>query len=258
MPLTNTRNTDKAMEDQEVLVSPQNIYEMIRGQVHPVVLSYDCEHIPFHGVGTAFILEHRNELFLISAQHILDSQRADANDIRIVYGEPPLSITFDRKAVFNPEMEPHFDLVIMRIASFQRDVMAELGFFWIGTEYGLGREGFPIASDFLVAGYPDEGRAYDYENRIVSAELAVLIGKHITPIVSNLNTLAIHEPRLLSFRGLSGSLVIAELDGEWRFAGMATMGSETSSLINFIPASVIVHYLDRTCELEEAGELLNE
>ncbi|QBZ92815.1 hypothetical protein EPZ47_15345 [Pseudomonas viciae] len=47
------------------------------------------------------------------------------------------------------------------------------------------------------------------------------------------------------FRGMSGSVVIADADDVWRFAGMVTLASEKNDLLNFIPAGKIAYYLNK-------------
>lgn len=42
---------------------------------------------------------------------------------------------------------------------------------------------------------------------------------------------------------MSGSVVIADVDDLWKFAGMVTLASEKNDLLNFIPAEKIFYYL---------------
>ncbi|NAT17533.1 hypothetical protein CU666_26665 [Pseudomonas syringae pv. actinidifoliorum] len=46
-------------------------------------------------------------------------------------------------------------------------------------------------------------------------------------------------------RGMSGSVVIADVDDLWKFAGLVTLASEKHDLLNFIPAEKITHYLNK-------------
>lgn len=52
---------------------------------------------------------------------------------------------------------------------------------------------------------------------------------------------------------MSGSLVIADVDGLMRFAGLVTLASNEGGILNFIPAEKIVHHLDEMLRLELAG-----
>lgn len=221
----------------------------MRGQVYPVLLHYESETTPLYGVGTAFLLEHKGHLFAISAQHILDSQGASWDDFGLTLKDSLTIMAFDGAATFNPEYEPHFDLLIRRISPLQHAAVTDSGAFWLDTSAGLSEEAFPFADHFLVFGYPDEGREYDYERKAIVATIEALIGQHTEPQIPGLQTLKIINEGPISYRGFSGSLVIADIDGEWRFAGMVTMGAEATQLMNFIPASVITYYVDRVTEL---------
>lgn len=44
---------------------------------------------------------------------------------------------------------------------------------------------------------------------------------------------------------MSGSVVIADIDDLWKFAGMVTLASEPLGQLNFIPAEKIAYYLNK-------------
>lgn len=238
-------------------ITLQELGALIEGQVHPVILSYEDEYITtHHGVGTAFVLEHAGELFVISAQHVLDTQRAKPEDLRIRLRNAPLSIIFDRHAVFEADYEPDFDLLILRIVESQHEALIAAGLRWITATDSIQTEQQPSVDIFRVFGYPDVGRAYDYEEQLLSAVLCSVNGVLVDSTISGLTTLKVIGERPAKFRGMSGSIVIAETDGEWQFAGMVTLASDVNGLLNFIPAENILYYLDRILMLEMTGNFL--
>lgn len=233
--------------------------DLIEGQVHPVILSYENEHTAtHHGVGTAFVLEHGGELFVISAQHVLVSQYAKAEDLRIRLRNAPISIVFDRKAVFVPDFDPDFDLLILRILESQHEALISAGLSWIRATDIIQTEHQPSADVFRVFGYPAVGRAYDYDKQLLSAVLYSVNGVLVESTLPGLTTLKVVGDRPAEFRGMSGSVVIAETNDQWQFAGMVTLASDVNGLLNFIPAEKILYYLDRILMLEMTGEFLKD
>ena len=67
-----------SMQESEEFMSSAEFVDMMLGQVHPVILSseHHDEHFSHHGVGTAFVLEYAGELFVVTAQHVLNNQGA--------------------------------------------------------------------------------------------------------------------------------------------------------------------------------------
>lgn len=229
------------------------VERMVEGAVYPVILHNECESIPYFGVGTAFLLEHEGHLFAITAQHVLDNQNARNSDLRLLLKDNEHFMLFDMEAVFNPEYEPHYDLLIRRVTKLQHKHLVDSGAYWVHTSSTIVEEGFHEVSAFWAFGYPEEGRGYDYDRKAFSASLEVFGGNYSPPEVPGLGTIKLFSDGPSSFRGMSGSLVLADLDDMMRFAGMVTMASERSGIVNFIPASVIVHYLDRLNEMAENG-----
>lgn len=240
-------------------ITLQELGDLIEGQVHPVILSYEDDYITtHHGVGTAFVLEHAGELFVVSAQHVLDSQRAKPEDLRIRLRNAPLSIVFDRHAVFTPDYDPDFDLLILRIIESQHEALIAAGLHWVRATDSIQTEQQPCVDTFRVFGYPDVGRTYDYDKQLLSAVLCSVNGVLVESIIPGLTTLKVVGDRPTKFRGMSGSMVIAETDGEWQFAGMVTLASDVNGLLSFIPAEKIVYYLDKILVLEMTGNLLTD
>jgi hypothetical protein len=70
------------------------------------------------------------------------------------------------------------------------------------------------------------------------------------------STLTVEGDRPHKFNGTSGSLVIADIDGLWKFSGMITLASDPVGLLNFIPAEKITYYLHKMMLMEMMGAVL--
>jgi hypothetical protein len=57
---------------------------------------------------------------------------------------------------------------------------------------------------------------------------------------------------------MSGSMVVAVQDGDWKFGGMVTIASDSYGLLSFIPAETIVYYLDKMLIMEMMGMVQSE
>ncbi|MNJ78495.1 hypothetical protein D3C77_762630 [compost metagenome] len=57
---------------------------------------------------------------------------------------------------------------------------------------------------------------------------------------------------------MSGSVVIADVDDLWKFAGMVVLASDPLGLLNFIPAEKITYYLNKMMLMEMMGAVLPE
>lgn len=237
------------MLESEEIMSSAEFVDMMLGQVHPVILSneHHDEQFSHHGVGTAFVLEYGEELFVVTSQHVLSNQGASHDELRILLRNAPLSVLFDQRAVFRDESEPDLDsdLVILRVVKSQHAALFAAGLASLNAAYCAETEDFGGAETFHIFGYPDQGRGYDYDNRVLDAQLHWLRGQLAAPGVPGLLTLKIVDDRPENFRGISGSVVIVDVDDVWKFAGMVTLASEKHDLLNFIPAEKIAYYLNK-------------
>ena len=236
------------MHDSEEFISVDAFIDMMLGQVHPVILSseHHGEYYSHGGVGTAFVLEYGGELFVVTALHVLNNQSATHEELRILLRNTHLSILFDYRAVFRDESDPDLDsdLVILRVVKSQHAALYAAGLTSLDAAYCAETQDFCRADSFHVFGYPDEGRWYDYEERVLGAQLHWLRGDLSEPGLRGLSTIKIVSNRPNDFNGMSGSLVIADVDDVWKFAGMVTLASEKHGHLNFIPAEKITHHLN--------------
>lgn len=247
---------------QPELITLEEFGDLLEGQVHPVILETETEYFSEpQGVGTAFVLEHAGELFIVSSQHVLNSQRATHCDLRIRLRNAPISIKFDCRAVFQDEHDPdpESDLVIMRIAESQHEALFAAGLSYVRATNCIQTDRMSEVEVFRILGYPDQNREYDYDKKSLSAVIWCVNGVLTEPSLPGLITVRAFGKRPEKFRGMSGSFVMAETNDEWKFAGMATLASDTEGLISFIPAENIIYYLDKMLMMEMAGiHLLEE
>ncbi|MCQ4298077.1 hypothetical protein NAU58_21090 [Pseudomonas stutzeri] len=242
------------MSDDGEFVSIGELTKILQGQIHPVILKSTDDQYPYYGVGTAFILEFEQQLFVVTAKHILDSQHATSSDLQILLRKNGYSVQFDAEAVFQPDYSPHFDLVILRIAAFQQELLRSLGAYWINLTDSIADDEQPNADHFCIVGYSEDDREYNYEQQTFTAELSILEARLTTPQVDGLSTLHVFGERPSSFRGLSGSLVVANVDGIWKLAGMLALAHEETGILNFISADTIGFYLIRLIDMIQRGE----
>lgn len=250
------------MTDSNQNMSKSEFTGMMLGQVHPVILS--SEHIDEHyshgGIGTAFVLGYCGELFVVTALHVLNNQSAAHDKLRILLRNAPLSILFDLRAVFRDESDPdpESDLVILRIMKSQHAALYAAGLVSLDAAECALIEEFSRVESFDVFGYPEAGRSYDYEENILGAQLHWLKGELTEPTVQGLSTLKIKGQRPSDFNGMSGSVVIADVDDLWRFAGLVTLASNERGILSFIPAEKITHHLDEMMRMELTGIVVAE
>jgi hypothetical protein len=236
------------VKDNPIWLEIKQVWPQLNGQVHPVILQYPDEDYPYHGVGTAFILEHNEQLFVVSAQHVLDSQKAKSDDFTILIRDASYSLIFNLEAVFRPEYEPHFDILIRRVAPFQRELLIKQGVYWVSTEFTIAPQYYQDAKIFYVFGYSEDHREYDYSEKRISASLSYLVGTLASPNLEEMVSLNLVDGYPNSLRGFSGSPVIAVIEDQWMFAGMLTLAVKSTGVMHFIPAHRIVGYL---LELDE-------
>jgi hypothetical protein len=131
-----------------------------------------------------------------------------------------------------------------------------VGQFSISANICIRDEQIKDADAFHVYGYPDEGRGYEYDKKTLTAELWCVSGRLTKPAAPGLHTVRVVGRRPVKFRGMSGSMVIAEKNGEWKFGGMVTLASDLEGFLSFIPAEQIVYYLDKMLLMEMMGLVL--
>lgn len=110
---------------------------------------------------------------VVTAQHVLNNQHATHDELRILLRNAPLSIPFDQRAVFREESDPDLnsDLAILRVVKSQHAALFAAGLTSLDAARCVETEDFDRAEIFYVFGYPDEGRGYDYEKRVLDAQL---------------------------------------------------------------------------------------
>ncbi|WP_210712450.1 trypsin-like peptidase domain-containing protein [Pseudomonas sp. MWU349] len=250
------------MQQLKDFVNTKEFADMLEGLVHPVILSRESqdEYYSHFGVGTAFVLALEGELFVVTAQHVLNNQGASHDDLRILLRNAPLSIIFDRRSVFRDEIDPDLDsdLVILRIKKSQHESLLAAGLTCVQATDCIRTSQNELVDLFHVYGYPDEGRGYEYEEKSITADLMYVGGVLSESLVPGLNTIRIQSTRPADLNGMSGSMVIAEIHGEWKFAGLVTLGGNKEGVLSFIPADKILNYLYKMLFMEIADLVVSK
>ncbi|MDR8365050.1 hypothetical protein [Pseudomonas sp. JL3] len=196
----------------------------------------------------------------MTAQHVLNAQGATHDELQILLRRAPISILFDLCAVFwdefNPDPDPDSDLVIVRIVKSQQAGLFAAGLASLDAALHVEIEKFGAVDCFYVFGFPDEGREYDYEKKELAAEMDCFRGHLTEPKVEGLSTIQIEGDRPDDLRGMSGSVVIADLDEVWKFTGMVTLASEKRGLLHFIPTEKIAYYLNSIVLMKKMGLMI--
>ena len=234
-----------------------SIGDSLRGAVHPVILLSGDADYPYYGVGTAFILKHEDQFYAISAAHVFTSQEAAEDQFCLLTPKGKITVQFDRAMVFKTEPGPEHDLMIRRILPSQRDTLFAAGIEPLDSYDTLEERFFDGAREVAVVGYPEQARDYDYEKRLVSAQIYTLMSVPAQSNVPGLQATQASGRVPMSMRGMSGSIVVAFFSDGALFAGMAIMASEATGLVHFIPGSRIVDYLDAATAKERRNEFLD-
>ncbi|NLT99948.1 MAG: hypothetical protein GXW88_04825 [Pseudomonas lundensis] len=145
---------------------------------------------------------------------MLNNQGAAHDELRILLRNAPLSILLDQHAVFRDESDPDLDsdLVILRIVKSQHAALFAAGLASLDAACCAETEDFGRADLFHVFNHSEEGRGFDYDNRVLDAQLHWLSGQLATPGIPGLSTIKIEGEGPGDYRGMSGAVVIADVD----------------------------------------------
>lgn len=222
---------------------PSRISQLLRNlerQICPVVIEGPDPVYRFGGIGTAFIIKHRNYYYVVSARHIWRSLNITTENFRIILRDTKYSLRFDYEAEFKTDYDFE-DMVILRIYPNDYGINELDGMRWVDTKDFILDDSNNDEAKYVIIGYSEDDISYDYEKRILDAKISLTVCEHQQSIMAPLHTIKACELARKNYRGLSGSPVIKICNNVWKIAGMAIMGTEASGLFHYIPASAI-HY----------------
>lgn len=222
--------------------SAVELQDSLLGIVHPVTIYSGDEKYPYWGVGTAFTVEWRKHIYLISAKHIWVNQNTNPEHIRI-FLRTGMEVRFDREAVMKDDYSPAGDLLVLRIYPEDLSTLSDNGLWWMDLGFTIGDSTPEREKNYCVCGYPDSDRSYDYDERVFSATMGILYGKSANSQAPGLDSLKLTGTGTPSLRGYSGSPVLRYANGQLEFSGMVVTGSGTSGVVNYIPAQAIAELL---------------
>ncbi|MBA1295942.1 hypothetical protein G7025_21475 [Pseudomonas lurida] len=235
----------------------EGLFDALLGMIHPVVIYSEDENFPYWGVGTAFTVAWQENIYLVSAKHIWVNQKTTPKDIRIFLRTSGVEIRFDREAIMKDDYEPSQDLLVMRVYPDDIESLRANGLNWLDICYAIDDDISDEDKNYVVFGYPDTHRSYDYTEKQFSASLGILFGKKTSPQLPKLESLSIRTDENRCLRGYSGSPVIRYANGQMEFSGMVIAGSGVSGVVNYIPAQFIAELLFDVDNLEHQGLLLD-
>lgn len=222
------------------------IHDSLLGTVHPVILYSGDESYPYYGVGTAFTVQWSKNIYLISAKHVWVNQGSRPENIRI-FLQAGMELRFDREAVMKDDYSPAGDLLVLRVYQEDIEALSKNGLYWMDIEQAIGDDVEGVERNYFICGYPGTGRSYDYDESLFSGTMGILFGKGICSQVPGLESLRLEQSGAVELRGYSGSPVIRYANGRMEFSGMVVAGSDTSGVVNYIPAQAVAELL---CDVE--------
>lgn len=232
----------------EYILSKEQL-ELFHAFIIPAIFDLGYDECRFAGMGTVFIGQYGDSYYAITARHVIENQTSDSTTLRLFLRNYGFSIPFDREASFPYDGELRHDLAIFRVSMDQlrENQPPDMRALNIGI-FAAPELEFPDDSLFLVIGFPQCRREYDYDNNRFVAGITVIQGSYDGTLEDGVATITVNYDHLDNIRGLSGSPVMCIYKGVPFFAGMAILSTIQSNKIHFIHATVIWNALRKMHE----------
>ena len=232
-----------------------------------LLLEHDFEDFPYSPGGSGFLVLYRACLFLVTASHCLDNNKADATSVCIPDGSGGRDfLTFDRLSrvqADHSDDSDFADLGILRIRAntISGNQLRNLRPFPI-SERTIVMPEDPAIQAMVTRGYPKELNPVDYDNHRIAQRALTVVGEYDGPDTdqSHIWVMRYGKPgqRLpgTTGDGMSGSPVFAVIPNarnSVRFAGTVIRGGHTSGLWRVVSPCVLWSALRN---LEQRGEVI--
>lgn len=152
--------------------------------VRPVVFEGEFEEYPYMGQGTCFLARINDELFVVSASHVVGG--AAAETLRIFPNDQSdVSVPLDRRCGVREGVkveDDYADVVCFRIAKSQ--LTGKLGSSSWFLELNQPKRNLVAGDPLVVLGYPDESRGVNYDACIIRATGEMVGAEYVGPSVS--------------------------------------------------------------------------
>lgn len=239
-----------------VIISPKVPPEVIARlslSVHPLVFETGIVDYPYSTNGTAFLAGYEGKLYVVTTRHGLYPDGPDGPPQICVFPSDtsrrliPLSNVFfvprsDKPDDFTDLSIIEVDPAAQRDSELNQVTLINLA---LAVESGWAAGASNMA--FFVIGYPVERSSICPDSQELKTDRVVLIGTYIgESSIEYLHVLKVENSyNLASFGGLSGSPVFMWSHAGNRqpkpiLCGMVVRGTATSSLIHFLPISILI------------------
>lgn len=223
----------------------------ISSVVRPVMFSSDPDS-PW-GFGAAFFVRFKNDVFVVTARHVIELQKGEYQDFRIFANGHKYAVPFNRYSLFTLKMEDsadYSDLVIFRVDQELHSSGGGKrlnGFSLPHNSYPA--EYIPSGTVLLVAGYPENEDRYDHDLMMLNHTLLLTSGKFGASLYGDPIYQFNGAPSEHSFRGMSGSPVFTTFpDGEINLVGVVVRGGSSSGIFHFIDVSLLIAHIIRSSQ----------
>lgn len=221
----------------------------------PMVFEDEGEY-KYWGLGSCFLFTYNRHQFLITALHVFD--QGEMCRARVSLPGHRLCLNYESYKTFCSKDDDPLDLIVFKVNRNRllQDFGEELHLIDI-TPYPC-KFDFPESDcEFLVSGYPSDGRSY-LDSTIVS-ELSTMTCRGMKRYTEEIIQTDIVEALFSDMDGMSGSPVFHVLmDSEGLappvFAGMLLLGSLGSGKAYFLDSRLIYCALDKYIEDDVRGE----
>jgi hypothetical protein len=218
----------------------------------PVLFFTKESDYPYWGRGSSFFITSGSNIYWITAQHVIENQKASPKDLMITPGnESTVSVPFDNlfKIKKSDENEDFRDLFMLRVnldefwESKDSDIYA-----WNINRDFFDSEKLSPGDELFLLGYPSESRYVDYDVKRIHFTRVVLRGLYQNPAhddhchVLKLET----SVSINDLDGLSGGVVFRypqNPEEPVQVVGLMIRGSVERGNVHFVGSNVIREFV---------------
>lgn len=220
--------------------------------VRPVLFESDDADYPYFGMGSSVLLSTSRNLYWVTAKHVMHNQHGSAETLRVFATENSrMSIPFNLsvKIVGQSEDSLLTDLYILRATLAEFATSGDAAASSQRIEDGLlEMAALKQGDELLVAGYPNDHRAVNYEDFKIRYTRSVLKANFVgfSSSQQHCGDMRIDTPHgLTTLNGFSGSPIYRLVNvGQFTMpmmVGLAVLANDETGLVRFIDAKVLRH-----------------
>jgi hypothetical protein len=214
----------------------------------PVLFFTKDSEFPYWGKGSSFFVSSDQNVYWITARHVMENQGAAESELMITPGHgSEILVPFNEQTLEeqNPKYEGFQDIYILRVNTAEYYASKDAVLYAWDIDHDFFDNGkLSTGDDLYILGYPSESRFVDYELKNIEVAKANL---HVTyqgpSIEEHCHTLQLDSSITIEdFDGLSGGVVIRyplEANEPIQLVGMIIRGSAKEGFIHCIDSAVI-------------------